>query len=218
MGYASPSRIVAAEVAFARLAQRKGQWAASRDTATEDAVLFTPGPVTARDWLKARKSLDAVTRQPHQIWMSCDGSLAVSYGAAKWTDGSQGYFTTVWQRQKDGEYKWVMDQGDRLATPLEAPEMIGSRIAACKRTVPATTAAAPARPPAAIRPAPRFAGGARGWSDDRTLSWIVQVDATCGRALTVTLGAQEQVETVLQKQVASPITDGAQRTASCSLS
>jgi hypothetical protein len=41
----------------------------------------------------------------------------------------------VWQRQekkKDG-YRWVLDQGDALAEPLAAPEMIEAKVAECPR-------------------------------------------------------------------------------------
>lgn len=201
--YASPAAIVAADVAMSQLAQRKGQWVAMRDMATEDALLFAPQPVIARNWLKAQPpTVKATSWQPQQVWLSCDGSLAVSYGNTQLAAGSPGYFTTVWQRQKRGDYKWVMTQSDGLAAALAAPEMIGAGVATCDRT---------ARPPASIdptalpAPAPAFPAGTRGgWSEDCTLSWTVAVDATCGRILTVSLyrGAGKPMDPVLSKQVA----------------
>lgn len=202
MRFASPAKAIAAEIAFARLAQRKGQWTAFRETAAPDAVMFVPQPVTARDWLKRQKNPPAaVAWQPHQTWLSCDGTLAVNTGPWQRPDGSQGYFTTVWQRQSNGEYKWVMDQGDELATPLVAPEMIASSVAACDRK---PSPAAPGAPPP---PAPAFPAGTRGgWSEDRTLSWAVTVAADCSRALTVSLyrGAGKPMERVLEKRVSAP--------------
>lgn len=129
---ASPSRVVAAELGFARAAQEDGQWTAFRDYAAADSVMFVPEPVAARDWLKDRADPpQAVRWQPHHVWSSCDGSLAVTRGAWQRADGTQGYFTTVWQRQRDGDYRWTLDQGDALDTPLEEPEFVRTDVAEC---------------------------------------------------------------------------------------
>jgi hypothetical protein len=134
---AVPGKVVAAELAFARMAREEGQWTAFRKFATEDAVMFVPEPVNARDWLAKQKDpAESVKWQPHQVWMSCDGSLAVTKGAWQRPDGSFGYFTTVWERQQDGEYKWVMDQGDVLAEPLSERDVVESETASCKPPPP----------------------------------------------------------------------------------
>ena len=52
--YADPSAVIAAELAFARLAQEKGQWTAFAATAANDAVMFEPQMVLAQAWLKGR--------------------------------------------------------------------------------------------------------------------------------------------------------------------
>jgi hypothetical protein len=130
--YANPSAVIAAEIAFAQLAQEKGQWAAFAQTATVDAVMFVPQMVYAQTWLKGRANPpQAVKWQPHIVWSSCDGSLMVSHGAWQGAAGKTGYFTTIWQRQKDGKYKWVLDHGDELKEPLLAPEMLSGQIADC---------------------------------------------------------------------------------------
>src|SRR5690606_29429218 len=96
---ADPGKVVAAEIAFARTAQEKGQWTAFAEFAADDAVMFVPAPVKAKDWLKGQRDpAEAVRWQPHQVWSSCDGTLAVTRGAWQRADGSTGYFTTVWQR------------------------------------------------------------------------------------------------------------------------
>ena len=130
---ANPSKVIAAELAFARTAQEKGQWTAFREFAAREATIFVPQAVDAQDWLKQQTDpAEAVKWQPHEVWSSCDGSLAVTKGAWQRPNGSTGYFTTVWQRQKDGEYKWVMDQGEPLDNPLAAPEFIRTEVADCK--------------------------------------------------------------------------------------
>lgn len=197
--FASPGAVVAAEIAFARLAQRKGQWAAFRATASEDAVMFVPQAVVARDWLKRQKEpARAVTWQPHHVWSSCDGSLAVAYGASQYPGGRVGYFTTVWERQRDGEYKWVMDQGDDVPAPLPAPDMIGSAVASCDRKAGKDTAGF-------------LKGTHSGKSADGTLAWNVAVDTACGRVVTIGLyrGAGKPMEVVLEKRVAGAAGSGA---------
>ena len=167
---ADPSAVVAAELAFARAAQEKGQWTAFADFATDDAVMFVPQPVNAKDWLRQQANpAQAVRWQPHQVWSSCDGTLAVTKGAWQRPDGSTGYFTTVWERQRDGNYKWVMDQGDVLAQPLAAPEFVGASVADC--------AAPSGMPPGEVAATGQTFGGT---SRDGTFHWevLAQADGT----------------------------------------
>ena len=129
---ANPSAVIAAELAFAREAQEEGQWTAFREFAADDAVMFVPQPVAAQDWLRRQADPpQAVRWQPHQVWSSCDGSLAVARGAWQRPDGTFGQFTTVWQREDNREYKWIVDVGGTLDEPLEAPAMIAAEVAEC---------------------------------------------------------------------------------------
>ena len=164
---ADPSRVIATELAFARAAQEHGQWTAFAQFAADDAVMFVPQPVNARQWLRQQPNpAEAVRWQPHQVWASCDGSLAVTKGGWQRPDGSVGYFTTVWKRQRNGEYRWVMDQGDTLAQPLPAPEMIQARVADCVTR--------PGPPPSEIAPTGQVFGG---MADDGTLCWDVMAQS-----------------------------------------
>lgn len=129
--YANPSAVIAAELAFAQSAQDKGQWTAFAASAAPDAVLFKPQMVWAQQWLNGRAN-PAVARkwQPYEVWSSCDGAVVASHGA--WQEsGEFGWFTTVWQRQPDGSYKWVLDHGDVLRQALPAPEMLSAHVADC---------------------------------------------------------------------------------------
>jgi hypothetical protein len=180
----NPSALIAAEIAFNRMAQEKGQWTAFREFSAKDAVMFVPQPVNAQTWLKGRADPPAsVVWQAHQVWMSCDGTLGATRGAWQRPDGSNGYFTTVWQRQKKGDYKWVMDQGDVLAEPLDAPDLIAGRIADC-RSKPG------------VRPLPQWTDGELrgGESADGTLYWHVRVRADGRRHVAIAFwdGAQWQ--------------------------
>lgn len=166
---ANPSAVVQAELAFARLAQEKGQWTAFRETAADDAIMFTPDLVNAQQWLKGKPDpAQAVTWQPHHIYMSCDGSTAVSTGAWQNAKGETGHFTTIWQQQDFGqrrpdrkvEWKWVFDDGQPLATPLAEPDYVETEVASCKAEIPIGF------PPIGLPDK-----GKAGTSTDRSLIW-----------------------------------------------
>lgn len=202
MRFASPGRIVASDVAMSQLAQRKGQWAALRERAADDAVLFVPQPVPARDWLKSQSAAIGAAWQPHQVVLSCDGSLAVSSGAWQRSDGTSGRYATVWQRQSKGDYAWLMTHSEAVATPLPAKDMIASQVAYCDPAArrQAAREATKSAGPSAASPAPALPAGTRGgWSDDRTLSWSVAADAACAQTLTINLlpAAGEAMRAVL---------------------
>jgi hypothetical protein len=193
---ADPSRIVAAELALARAAQEDGQWTALAEYATGDAVMFVPQAVNARDWLRTQQNpAQAVRWQPHQVWSSCDGTLAATRGAWQGPGGSNGYFTTVWQRQgRGGEYEWVMDQADTLAEPLPPREMIGTQIAACRSQ--------PTPPPEMLAgPSDTINGGA---SRDGTLRWTVVVRADHSRTVAASYWNGTSWEDAFRDTVAAP--------------
>ena len=189
---ANPSALIAAEFAFARLAQAKGQWTAFMATSTDEATMFDPYPVNARRFLKGKPNPPvAVKWQPYLVWSSCDGSFGVTTGAWQLPKGS-GYFSTVWQRQKDGGYKWVMDGGDALATPLAAPEFVQAKVASCEHRAAVPTAAA------------ADADTVAGQSEDRTLRWSAQVDAKGGRVFRVSTWNGSGFDAVLDQTIAPP--------------
>jgi hypothetical protein len=124
---------IEAERAFAADAQALGQWTAFRKWAADDATMFAPQPVKAQAFLKDRRDPPkAIDWWPTESVMSCDGSLAVNTGGWKRPDGSVGYFTTVWRRQADGGWKWIVDGGDTLQTPRERPVRPVAKKASCR--------------------------------------------------------------------------------------
>jgi hypothetical protein len=196
---ANPSAVIAAEIAFNRLAQEKGQWTAFRETAAKDAIMFSPQPITAQEFLKGKADpAQAVKWQPHKAFMSCDGKTGVTTGAAQWPNGRAGYFTTVWhllQRspQDSGEWKWVVDHGNFIDPPRPAPEMIETRVANCKGA-----------PPASVQAPLEGAKMKMGLSRDQSLNytWIVQPDGA--RTLEVKLWNGQAHDSVLLDKVAAP--------------
>lgn len=124
---------VDAERAFARDAQRIGQWTAFRKYAAEDAVMFVPEVTNAQAWLKDKKDPPvSVFWWPGRSYVSCDGTVAVNTGpwVRAWGK-SVGYFTTVWKRQPDGGWEWVYDAGDELKQPRAEGGDIKPVVASC---------------------------------------------------------------------------------------
>lgn len=181
----NPSAIVSAELAFARLAQQKGQWTAFRETADKDAVIFMPDAVNAKTWLKKRADPPrAVAWQPYRVFISCDGSYGLSTGPWTSPDGKSGTFSTIWRRDpKKGSYKWIVDFGSPTSIARQEEVIIEGKIGQCpaRRTGPAE--GIDGRPPmgergdgrrrkqqvAAIPNPPPLSG--QGQSDDGSLRW-----------------------------------------------
>ena len=116
---ATPAQgVIDAEYAFAADAQTLGQWTAFRKWASDDATMFTPAPVNAQNWLKDRADPPAaIAWWPTASYIACDGSLAVTTGGWERPDGTTGSFTTVWDHQPDGGWKWIVDYGDLDPAP-----------------------------------------------------------------------------------------------------
>lgn len=204
---ANPSAIIAAEIAFNRLAQEKGFGAAQKETGAKDAIVFLPRPTRLEDALKQKQAGEATPKwQPHKAFMSCDGKTGVTTGAWQLADGKTGYFTTVWQWQEKGqrprnapaafigkgEWKWVLDHGDALTAPITAPELIETRVASCK-----------GKPSAPLSAPPEGATMKMGLSFDQSLNftWIVQPDGS--RSVVVRLWNGTGFDTVIADTVAA---------------
>lgn len=152
--------VIAAEGAFAALAQSAGQWTAFRATAAQGALLFWPDPAPIERTLAGLADPPrSVNWQPHRVVISCDATLAATTGAAQWPDGRHGWFTTIWARQGDGSWKWIADHGGIVPTALPAPATPAVELAECPGVI------GPERQP------PVAAGEARGGSADATLLW-----------------------------------------------
>lgn len=205
--YANSSAVLVAEIAFARLAQNKGQWTAFRETAAADAVMFVDQPVLAQSWLKGRADpAQAVKWQPQKLFMACDGRTGASTGASQFPGGANGYYTTVWQnlqkpRAKKTDWKWVLDHGAMLSAPREGDEMISSRTAVCTGNPKAALGDIPMGP--ARKGSDPVAPGAKGAraSADGTMVWRWDVRADGSRTITIELWNGSSFDTVVRDDV-----------------
>lgn len=199
---AAQTSAVDAERAFARDAQRYGQWTAFRKYADSDAVMFTPQVVWAHEFLNGRKNpAQSVRWWPAQSYVSCDGRIAVNTGPAMYPGGGAGYFTTVWQRERR-RWKWVYDAGDTLKTARPVPRQPLVKRASC--------AGRPTRPPLlSLTPSTKRRSKAVpddygvGRSADGTLVWDWKVDAKGARQFRTFLWNGERFEQVIHDQTAA---------------
>jgi hypothetical protein len=205
---ANPSDVIATELAFARAAREKGTWTAFRQYATKDAQW--PGPQFENVHAALRDAPDpakAIVWEPDQVWSSCDGSFALSTGPATLADGKRTRFTTIWQRQDNGEYRWVLDQGFDLEAGYAAPEMISARVSDC----PTGRSNRVQRIPKARR----ATAWATGQSDDGTLTWNTELHADCSRTLVVRANAGEVPREVFRRVSAAPAAPAGGTAPSC---
>lgn len=171
----APASAVEAERAFAADAKTLGQWTAFRRWAAPDALMFTPAPVKAQDYLRNRADPPrSVEWWPSRSLVSCDRRVAVNSGSARWPDGSASSFRTVWVRQGDGSWKWVYDNG--------AP----AKVAAAQTSEPITVAAACTGRPPVLAPVSTATEG-NGASPDGTLRWRSTVGAKGAHSFAVEL-------------------------------
>ena len=185
-----------AERAFAADAHKLGQWTAFRKWSTEDAVLFVPKPVNAHDYLKDKADPPVPAFWwPGRAYAACDGSYAVTTGpwVRDWGK-SVGYFTTIWQRQADGGWKWVYDAGDELQVARAEGGEVGQVTASCQGT-PSTPADAP--------PGHGSSSGS-GASPDGTLRWSWMAMPDGSRAFRAFLWNGQSYDEVVTDTVAAP--------------
>jgi hypothetical protein len=188
---AAPQSAVEAERAFAADAQTEGQWTAFRKWAAPEAVLFVPRPVNAHEWLNGKANPQLGYQWwPAKAFLSCDGKAAVTTGPSV-IGLNRGYFTTVWTKQPDGAWRWVLDHGDASARTQPAGETTETVRASCR--------ALPARLRDEGQPGPAI-----GTSPDRSLVWRWHAYENGARIIWAELWDGKQFRTVLENKVDSP--------------
>ena len=192
----APTNAVEAERAFAADAQKLGQWTAFRKWSTDDAVMFVPQTINAHEFLKDRKDPStAVFWWPGASFVSCDGSTAVNTGpwVREWGK-SVGYFTTVWQRQRDGGWKWIYDGGDGLEQARGQGGNIKAQKAACPSFPP---------PPSGLDEVPKGTKHGQGTSTDGSLRWEWIVLPDRSRRFLASIWDGQRYKTVIEDKVAA---------------
>ena len=196
---ADPGKVAATDIAMARAASDDGQWTAMRENAAPGAaMLLASGAQDAGSYLSSRPDpLQAVQWAPTQVWSSCDGMLAVSFGVTQDPGGVIGTYLRVWQWRRGGSYRWTYSVAtpDVPQPPPPPPELEPDEntiVVAALDAIQARTADCPAgdgarrrpvadAPPQGERerrrnrpePEPEETGNVLTQSPDGTLAWRV---------------------------------------------
>lgn len=119
------AELAATENAFSSMAQEKGLLAAFEHFAAPDVAFVDTDPRKWRGLAAVRQRLDGtpsdlkLTWSPLFVDVSDDGTLGYDYGRYEarrpGADGKDvvhgGFFLTIWKRQPDGSWRYVMDNG-----------------------------------------------------------------------------------------------------------
>lgn len=113
----APDEIVAAERAFAADGYERGVKLSFLANSAPDAVIFAPGPVNAHETLAALPDEDLTEPRAHLVWwplyagISKSGDLGFTTGPFAADEKRRGHYFTIWRKQPDGAWKWVLDAG-----------------------------------------------------------------------------------------------------------
>ncbi|MEW5844210.1 MAG: nuclear transport factor 2 family protein [Bacteroidota bacterium] len=115
------------EYAFSKRAWEVGTRQSFLDFIADDGILFRPTPVNGKQYLTEnnKPSSGVLSWYPSRAIVSRDGDLGFTSGPWEWKrdkDDSAavafGNFCTVWQRQSNGEWKFVIDFGNSNDKPI----------------------------------------------------------------------------------------------------
>lgn len=112
-------KLVDTEHSFAKFAEENGTKAAFLEFASNDALLFLPDKVNAKEhWNGRGPSAGLLSWAPNYADISANGLLGYTTGNWEFRPKGKGdepngfgEFITVWLRQPDGKYKFVIDIG-----------------------------------------------------------------------------------------------------------
>jgi ketosteroid isomerase-like protein len=114
--------VIATDREFAQMALESGMRAAYDRFLADDAVVFRPLPVRARQWLATHEpATGRLEWTPALAEAACDSSLAVTLGTWSYTAqdskvADTGQYLTVWRLNEAGAWRVVLDQSLSLPT------------------------------------------------------------------------------------------------------
>lgn len=125
------NEIMNADIEFSRLSEAKGMKNAFIEYIDSNGVLLRPNEMpivgaNAIDYLIQQNDTGyTLTWQPNNAEISASGDLGYSYGVYAMRPASKdtviyGTYTSIWKKQKDGKWKFVLDSGNEgIGRPLE---------------------------------------------------------------------------------------------------
>lgn len=123
------SRMQQTDVDFALMAEKEGYRKAFLAYMEEDAVLLRDNhmPIIGADAVQFISSINdtvfTVSWEPMGGDVGESGDLGYTYGTyllKSATEKQEGTYITIWRRQKDGSWKYVLDGGTQGLKPVEA--------------------------------------------------------------------------------------------------
>lgn len=122
-------KIYETELAFKKMVAEKGINAGLIEYLAPDGVMFFPEAANARErWKMLPLSSATMIWNPVWIDVSSNGALAYSIGNSVYRENGQddpiafyGHYISIWSRQRDGEYRAVLDAGINHEKPALAP-------------------------------------------------------------------------------------------------
>ena len=117
--------MVAAERAFNTMAAKTSIRDAFFESMADNSILFRPGPVNGKEYFRARPSNPGpvLSWYPSYAELSGTGDLGWTLGPWEYRSAKDkpaeawGHFATLWQRQTDGKWKVLFDEGHSCARP-----------------------------------------------------------------------------------------------------
>ena len=136
--------MVKTEQAFSKMAEEKSTRDAFLAFIADDGLLFRPGAVNGKKWMLEHPGPPPTDKKPLLAWQPAYAGMAAS-GDMGFTTGpweakadindekpqGYGHFVTVWKKQAEGQWKFVVDLGishpqsggpQTLWTPAEKPQ------------------------------------------------------------------------------------------------
>lgn len=124
--------MVETERAFSRMSEEKGTRESFTEFIAEDGILFRPGPVAGKKWMKehplpASDKRPLLTWQPNFAGISRAGDMGYTSGPWQYKSDIKdpkpaafGNFITVWKKQPDGRWRFAVDLGVSHPEPKPA--------------------------------------------------------------------------------------------------
>jgi hypothetical protein len=112
-------KVVETEKAFARTAAEKNTKEAFLEFSALDGIQFNPNPINSRElWQTRQPNASLLAWTPEFADISSNGVLAYTTGPWEFRPKGKadapagfGHFVTLWQKQLDGSFKFVLDIG-----------------------------------------------------------------------------------------------------------
>jgi ketosteroid isomerase-like protein len=139
--------MIETERSFSRMSEEKGTREAFAAFIADDGILFRPRAVIGKKWMQEHplppsNNHPLLTWQPIYAFMSRSGDLGYTTGPWQYKNDTKdakpsafGNFFTIWKRQPDGSWRFVIDLGISHPEPKvqpgpSFPSYVDSRVAA----------------------------------------------------------------------------------------